>query len=111
LATASEGLDLRKDDPELQRILNDALASARARIATERDAATAVGREAVGTNAFQNAARRQRSADQAQRSGQTATAVRAAEEAIDLFKQAQVEGRRLAQAAEANANAPKTPAP
>jgi hypothetical protein len=75
-------------------------------VTTERDLATAVGRQAVGTNAFQTGVRKQRSVDQLQRSGQAGGAIRAAWEAVDLFKQAQTEGRRLAQN---EANTPKPP--
>jgi len=115
LATASAGFDLRKGDPDLQRILNDELATTRSRVVAERDATTALGRSAVGTNAFKAAVRRQQSVDQLQRSGQTADAIRAAWETVDLFKQAQAEAQRLAQAGagapRANAATAPPPAP
>ena len=106
VATANEGFELRKDDPELQKMVSEALASARSQMTIQRDLATAVGRHAIGTEAFQAGMRRQRSVDQLQRSGQTTGAVRAAREAEDLFRQAYAEGRELAQN---DANATKPP--
>jgi hypothetical protein len=97
VATANEGLELRKDDPELQKVLSDALAAARSQMTIQRNLATAVGRTAIGTEAFQAGMRRQRSVEQLQRSGQPTGAVRAAREAEDLYKQAYTEGRRVAQ--------------
>jgi hypothetical protein len=98
VATANEGFNLRKDDPELQKMVSEALASARSQMTIQRDLATAVGRHAQsGPSAFQAGLRRQRSADQLQRSGQLTGAVRAAREAEDRYKQAYAEGRRLAQ--------------
>jgi len=97
VATANEGLELRKDDPELQKVLSDALAAARSQMTIQRNLATAVGRTAIGTEAFQAGMRRQRSVEQLQRSGQPTGAVRAAREAEDLYRQAYTEGRRVAQ--------------
>jgi hypothetical protein len=97
VATANEGFNLRKDDPELQKMVSEALASARSQMTIQRDLATAIGRHAIGTEAFQAGLRRQRSAEQLQRSGQLTGAVRAAREAEDLYRQAYAEGRRLAQ--------------
>jgi hypothetical protein len=111
IATANEGFDLRQDDPELQKILNDALASARSVMTIQRDLVTAIGRHAVATTAFQAGMRKHRSVDQLQRSGQTGCAIRAAWEAVDLFKQAQTEGRRLAQNEATNPKPPAAVAP
>ena len=112
IATANEGFSLQKDDAQLQKIVNDALASARREVTIQRGIATAIGRYAVGTTAFQTATRRQRSSDQLQQSGDTTGAIRSAWEAVDLFRQAQTEGRRLAQAeAEAAKAAAAAPPP
>jgi hypothetical protein len=97
LATVATGFELRKDDPELQTILNAALAMARSRVAAERDATTTIGPRILETNAFKAAVRKQESVEQLSRSGQTSDAIRNAWETVDLFKLAQTEGRRLAQ--------------
>src|SRR4029453_1524389 len=52
VATANAGFNLRKDDPELQKMVSEALASARSQMTIHRDLATAIGRHAIGTESF-----------------------------------------------------------
>jgi len=95
LTTAASAANLRKDDPQLQTILTDALAAARVQLTKERDAARGAGRTVVGTDTFQQGVRKDRSVDQLARNGQTGNAIRAAWEAVDLFKRAQTEAANI----------------
>lgn len=97
LSLAVAGLKLRAGDSDLKQLMDTALGDARRRLSQEH-AAAAANRDAVRSVNFGAAVRKERETNQLARAGKTDEAVRAGNEAADLFQLAAAESNRAATA-------------
>jgi ketosteroid isomerase-like protein len=111
LTATIDGLKLQPDDPELKRLLGQALTDARARLRRARDTATAAGEPARRSSSYREAVKREQDVPRLERAGRSDEAIRSLWLAADLFAKATEEATRRSAARDVSPASPPPAAP